>query len=1190
MAFPQSFSTTAECPFMEQSASTLTVKLSTSCTPVTASASRFVSFSEMEGPSRARVQLDSPVVNRASSPPPTSHSRSRIATSRMSNSGSFSSLLMSVRSRSKSKSTASVSERKPELETSMSWFGKAYDFMRPWDDDGGGEDEDGISVPEEQKQAFAETKGAVLETLKRMVQCTGDIALDVLVTGMDALEYVPEPVLQALAKTFIAIWKAVKQVSMNRLAILRLTHTCTTILEAICNEVEIAGPQVMQELSGPILVLEKSFESFLSLVQGQVDTPFLGRYLKRDETARSLAHCNDSLMRALTLFTTTIQIRTLAAVCANSRLQDAKYDDLKRTVQQAISGHMPLSPPLPVEQRRCSAPDLDDLPTSHTLLGVSSSQNTISRSTDDLLPIPQVVPVLQKLTTVQNLHDQESDVEDLDRSIKEVLKSGDDTKLLAFLGVKQQDMPEAIKTLQRTLETRALPTDAMGKDILHQEFLECGVEALRRLTSARGNNLVGNLPVWTITSLEVARGKRIGIGSFSQVYQGTWKGRVVAVKYLSDVTPYDLFIREIKVWKSLKHPNVLTLYGASSATANPPWFFVSPYMENNTLVHFLKHISRREEYEVQTLGPIAEDLPLSKSRSSYGTALLRVLKAADVYRILQEIARGMEYLHYRNVLHGDLKGSNVLVDKHYRCVISDFGQSEMKSEVYRITGSSMQPGTLRWKAPELLDGYCTLTPATDAYAYAIVAIEVLTMGDIPWGQETDDAVRINVLEKDRRPAIPLDYSSPLLHELIEGCWARNPDERFTFNQAVARLDRLRRIAGDISDPSGLLNGDASPLSPPVSPTCSSPRLPSPTPTPHTENRAVFGVIDDYVAIASPQEIGALQTEDTAKAEGTKMTDQPRFLHRTSVSSSATSRTLSARRRGASSDSESLCEPDEVGRYLPSSSNDAVEAMNERRYRYLLEHEFNASLTLPLWDPSHVQIGDVGYLRKPTGRFITLFNTLKPHKYANGLSHGLPPMAEYGNVARGSIRMDKRNVAQKGLDVFSGLLSFRSRSEPPIARRQTFRLRAGHKCAHLYTESAEYHYVKRLDAPKAWFHENADRILGVYGKEHGIQKEDLFLVISLLQAPHYALFVSHQHPEGQMHFNVFSRAKKGQPWGSFTIDDTQVATERNGPNYEESISEEHEHATKISNVNDHPKAVLIGRLRFKPDSSEPTTSK
>jgi abelson tyrosine-protein kinase 1 len=38
------------------------------------------------------------------------------------------------------------------------------------------------------------------------------------------------------------------------------------------------------------------------------------------------------------------------------------------------------------------------------------------------------------------------------------------------------------------------------------------------------------------------------------------------------------------------------------------------------------------------------------------------------------------------------QASNILVDDDTRCVISDFGQSEMKSEVYRITGIS-QPRT-----------------------------------------------------------------------------------------------------------------------------------------------------------------------------------------------------------------------------------------------------------------------------------------------------------------------------------------------------------------------------------------------------------------------------------------------------------------------------------------------------------------
>jgi serine/threonine protein kinase len=54
---------------------------------------------------------------------------------------------------------------------------------------------------------------------------------------------------------------------------------------------------------------------------------------------------------------------------------------------------------------------------------------------------------------------------------------------------------------------------------------------------------------------------------------------------------------------------------------------------------------------------------------------------------MHEIAKGMEYLHAQGVLHGDLKASNVLVsDQRYRCLIADFGLSEMKSEAYRISG------------------------------------------------------------------------------------------------------------------------------------------------------------------------------------------------------------------------------------------------------------------------------------------------------------------------------------------------------------------------------------------------------------------------------------------------------------------------------------------------------------------------
>ena len=60
----------------------------------------------------------------------------------------------------------------------------------------------------------------------------------------------------------------------------------------------------------------------------------------------------------------------------------------------------------------------------------------------------------------------------------------------------------------------------------------------------------------------------------------------------------------------------------------------------------------------------------------------------DLFRFVHEIAKGMAYLHSNGVLHGDLKASNVLVDDKHRAIISDFGQSEMKSEAYRISGTS----------------------------------------------------------------------------------------------------------------------------------------------------------------------------------------------------------------------------------------------------------------------------------------------------------------------------------------------------------------------------------------------------------------------------------------------------------------------------------------------------------------------
>jgi abelson tyrosine-protein kinase 1 len=106
------------------------------------------------------------------------------------------------------------------------------------------------------------------------------------------------------------------------------------------------------------------------------------------------------------------------------------------------------------------------------------------------------------------------------------------------------------------------------------------------------------------------------------------------------------------------------------------------------------------------------------------------------------------------------------VDDEIRCVISDFGQSEMKSEVWRVSGRSPPrrfsivyvpnrdshyphtDGTLRWQAPELMaGGGGKFVASMDVYAFAMCSVEILNKGNLPWPLLNDDAVRRIVLSE-----------------------------------------------------------------------------------------------------------------------------------------------------------------------------------------------------------------------------------------------------------------------------------------------------------------------------------------------------------------------------------------------------------------------------------------------------------
>jgi len=67
----------------------------------------------------------------------------------------------------------------------------------------------------------------------------------------------------------------------------------------------------------------------------------------------------------------------------------------------------------------------------------------------------------------------------------------------------------------------------------------------------------------------------------------------------------------------------------------------------------------------------------------------------------------------------------------------------------------------------------------------------------------------------------------------------------------------------------------------------------------------------------------------------------------------------------------------------------------------------------------------------------------------------------------------------------------------VSRCHSFPLKTGHRLAFLCAEVTEYRYLifgqgGQLDLPKQWFKANVDAIMKIFGGQHQIQREELFL--------------------------------------------------------------------------------------------------
>eukprot|EP00884_Botryococcus_braunii_P009555 jgi/Botrbrau1/18600/Bobra.0367s0041.2 len=160
-------------------------------------------------------------------------------------------------------------------------------------------------------------------------------------------------------------------------------------------------------------------------------------------------------------------------------------------------------------------------------------------------------------------------------------------------------------------------------------------------------------------------------------------------------------------------------------------------------------------------------------------------------RTAQEVAKGMEYIHSKGIVHGDLKPGNVLLKTHkidrrgYVAKVSDFGLSVHHS-MQRDTGSNNELlGTIAYTAPEVLLDPSNLQMASDVYAFGLMMWEMYHCQPVYEGL-IEAQIFHGVLEGSLRPewesGTPSDFQS-----LASACWNQQPERRPSFQEVINDL-------------------------------------------------------------------------------------------------------------------------------------------------------------------------------------------------------------------------------------------------------------------------------------------------------------------------------------------------------------------------------------------------------------------
>jgi len=246
--------------------------------------------------------------------------------------------------------------------------------------------------------------------------------------------------------------------------------------------------------------------------------------------------------------------------------------------------------------------------------------------------------------------------------------------------------------------------------------------------------------------------EEIGRGGMGVVYKctDTLLDRIVAYKVLSAQirdfpAALENFLREAKSAARLHHPNVVTLFDFGESESG--YYMTLEYVAGKNLRQFMKAAPDKETMRGVLIG----------------------------------ICHGLAYAHSQNVVHRDVKPSNILIsDLDHRAKILDFGLAKIIEDVSATASGVL--GTPWYMSPEQVLG-TTVDSRSDLYSLGVTLFEVLT-GELPFKGRDFGYHHVHTIPPSPH-AVNAAAVGPDMDKIILKCMEKKPEDRFSGADEIA---------------------------------------------------------------------------------------------------------------------------------------------------------------------------------------------------------------------------------------------------------------------------------------------------------------------------------------------------------------------------------------------------------------------